>query len=72
MQGSSPEGKHGVISIRPSVGPSVLPCEAIQGLFEVLLGSPRPSGPSEGLLLGLLKFPGQKEEIHWFKDKITI
>ena len=27
-----------VISIRPTVRPSVLPSEALQGLFEILLG----------------------------------
>ena len=37
--------------------PSVLPSEALQGLFEVFLGLPRPSEPSEGLLLGFLRFP---------------
>ena len=35
--------------------PAVLPYEALQLLFEVLLGLPRPIEPSEGLYLDLLR-----------------
>ena len=38
-----------------SVRSSVLPYEAFQGLVEVLLGLPRPFGPSDSVLLGLLR-----------------
>ena len=39
------------VCFRTSLRTSILPCEALQGLFEVLSGLPRPS---DGLLFGLL------------------
>ena len=38
-----------------SVRSSVLPYEAFQGLVEVLLGLLKPFGPSDSVLLGLLR-----------------
>ena len=49
--------KSALMTHHTSVRPSVLPCEALQDLFEVLIDLLRPSGPSDGLLLGLLRLP---------------
>ena len=39
------------------IHPSILPCKALQSLFEVLLCFSRPFGPSDSPLLGLLRIP---------------